>query len=105
MPGKESTMETEEKLKSCNPVLSPICVVIYNMHKTLRKSLGVSYYQSGKDSGLRPEVIKQTEETPIKGRAETLITLLEYYRKYYKGPFFKSLIKSYNIQESGIPMF
>lgn len=98
-------METEEKLKSCNPVLSPICQVVWEMHKVLRKDLDVSYYQSAKDSGLRAEVIKRTEGSPVKGSAETLLILLEYYKKYFKGPFYKYLMSAYNIQNSGAPLF
>lgn len=98
-------METEEKMKSCNPVLSPICVVVYEMHKVLRKNMDISYYQSGKDSGLRPEIVKQIEESPCKGKSSSLLTLLEYYKKYFKGPFYKALTASYNIQQSGAPIF
>lgn len=98
-------METEEKLKSCNPVLSPICQVVWAMHKVLRKDLDVSYYQSAKDSGLRAEVIKRTEGSPVKGSAETLLILLEYYKKFFKGPFYKNLMSAYNIQNSGEPLF
>lgn len=96
-------METEEKMKSCNPILSPVCNVVWRMHKLLRKDMDVSYYQSAKDSGLRAEVIKRTENAPVKGKAETLIILLEYYKKYFKGPFYKALTDSYNIQTSGAP--
>lgn len=94
-----------EKMQSCNPLLSPLCMVVDRMHDILRKQLHVSYYQSAKDCGLRAEVVKQAEESPGKGSAATLLTLLEYYRKRFKGPFYSALIQSYDLQTAGMPMF
>lgn len=98
-------MDTEEKLKSCSPALSPICNIVWKMHKLLRKDMDISYYKSSKDTGLRAEVIKRTEGFPYRGKAETLITLLEYYKKYFKGPFYRALIESYDIKQAGAPVF
>lgn len=92
-------------LVSCNPLLSPLCMVVDQMHDTLRRKMQVTYYQSAKDSGMRAEVIKRVEASPGKGSAETLLQLLEYYRKYFKSPFYHALISSYDIQTAGQPLF
>lgn len=89
----------------CQAVLSPLCMVIDKMHDYLRKKQGVSYYQSAKDSGLRAEVLKKAESSPSKGSAETMLALLEYYRKFYKHEFYKALCSSYDIQSPGMPIF